>query len=183
MRRFVSALTLLHVVISLVALFAGLVVFAQLVANQHKPGWVSLFLWTTVATSVTDFAQAHDPRACVWDRFSHRAGAGAVCTPCAAPCRRVAQDLCDLIAFCSLSERLRRGGAVLPEDRPLARARPDPEGAAICHRAAGVAPALPRVRLQGGKALPGFHGTSLSSTVRQRPKPHSYTAHEHHHHP
>jgi hypothetical protein len=55
MRRFVSVLTLLHVVISLVALFAGLVVFAQLVANQHKPGWVSLFLWTTVATSVTGF--------------------------------------------------------------------------------------------------------------------------------
>lgn len=55
MHRSVSGLTLLHVLISLVALFAGLVVFAQLVGSRHKPGWVSLFLWTTVATSVTGF--------------------------------------------------------------------------------------------------------------------------------
>lgn len=55
MHRPVSALTLLHVVISIVALLAGLVVFSQLVGGRHKPAWVSLFLWTTVATSVTGF--------------------------------------------------------------------------------------------------------------------------------
>lgn len=48
--------TLLHVAISLVAIFAGLVVlFRGMLASRRLPGWTSVFLWTTVATSVTGF--------------------------------------------------------------------------------------------------------------------------------
>jgi hypothetical protein len=51
----VPTLTLLHVVISLVGILAGLVVARQFPANRHSAGWVALFLWSTVATSVTGF--------------------------------------------------------------------------------------------------------------------------------
>lgn len=48
--------TLFHVAISLVAIFAGLVVlFRGMLAARSLPGWTAVFLWTTVATSVTGF--------------------------------------------------------------------------------------------------------------------------------
>jgi hypothetical protein len=50
-----SAYTTLHVIISLVAIFAGLVVVAGMLKDRRLDGWTSLFLWTTVLTSVTGF--------------------------------------------------------------------------------------------------------------------------------
>ena len=50
-----SAYTTLHVIISLVAIFAGLVVVAGMLKGSRLDGWTSLFLWTTVLTSVTGF--------------------------------------------------------------------------------------------------------------------------------
>ena len=50
-----SAYTTLHVIISLVAIFAGLVVVAGMLKDRRLNGWTSLFLWTTVLTSVTGF--------------------------------------------------------------------------------------------------------------------------------
>ncbi|HUI61815.1 MAG TPA: hypothetical protein VLX90_16430 [Steroidobacteraceae bacterium] len=47
--------TLVHVVISLIALFAGLVVTFGLLRSQRLPGWTALFLLTTILTSVTGF--------------------------------------------------------------------------------------------------------------------------------
>jgi hypothetical protein len=47
--------TLIHVVISLVGIFAGLVVVFGLLAGKRLGGWTGLFLTTTVATSVTGF--------------------------------------------------------------------------------------------------------------------------------
>ncbi|UHQ18578.1 hypothetical protein LVB87_10225 [Lysobacter sp. KIS68-7] len=47
--------TLFHVVLSLVAIVAGLVVAKGLLASQRMPGWTTLFLWTTVATTLTGF--------------------------------------------------------------------------------------------------------------------------------
>jgi hypothetical protein len=47
--------TLLHVVISLIALAAGIVVVAGMLGNRRLEGWTALFLATTVATSVTGF--------------------------------------------------------------------------------------------------------------------------------
>lgn len=47
--------TLIHVVISLVAIFSGFVVLFGLLASKRLDGWTKLFLTTTVLTSVTGF--------------------------------------------------------------------------------------------------------------------------------
>ena len=51
----ITTFTLIHVVLSLVGIFAGLVVAGGLVAGKRLDGWTGLFLVTTVATSVTGF--------------------------------------------------------------------------------------------------------------------------------
>ena len=48
-------LTKVHVVISLIAIFAGLVVVFGLLTGKRLDGWTALFLTTTVLTSVTGF--------------------------------------------------------------------------------------------------------------------------------
>jgi hypothetical protein len=50
-----STYTTVHVIISLVAIVAGLVVVAGMVQDKRLDAWTSLFLWTTVLTSVTGF--------------------------------------------------------------------------------------------------------------------------------
>ena len=47
--------TLVHVVISLVGIFAGFVVIFGLLNSKRLDGWTGVFLATTVATSVTGF--------------------------------------------------------------------------------------------------------------------------------
>jgi len=55
-----STFTLVHVLLSLVGIFAGLVVMFGLVAGKRFGGWTVLFLVTTVATSVTGFGFPFD---------------------------------------------------------------------------------------------------------------------------
>src|SRR6266571_4340201 len=50
-----TTFTLLHVVVSLVGIFAGCVVAGGLVAGRRLDGWTGVFLVTTIATSVTGF--------------------------------------------------------------------------------------------------------------------------------
>lgn len=50
-----AAFTLVHVLISLVAIVAGLIVLLELLTSKSGPGWTALFLLTTVLTSVTGF--------------------------------------------------------------------------------------------------------------------------------
>lgn len=50
-----TTFTLVHVALSLVGIFAGLVVAGGLVAGKRLDGWTGVFLVTTVATSVTGF--------------------------------------------------------------------------------------------------------------------------------
>jgi hypothetical protein len=50
-----SALTIFHVVLSLVGIGSGFVVVYGLLASRQFDGWTKLFLTTTVATSVTGF--------------------------------------------------------------------------------------------------------------------------------
>ena len=50
-----AAFTLLHVVISLIAIACGGVVTIGLWRAQRVPGWTAVFLVTTIATSVTGF--------------------------------------------------------------------------------------------------------------------------------
>ena len=47
--------TLVHVVISVVGIVAGLVVAGGLIAGKRFDGWIALFLITTILTSVTGF--------------------------------------------------------------------------------------------------------------------------------
>ena len=47
--------TLLHVLISLVALAAGVVVVVGMLVNRRPDGWTALFLATTVATSASGY--------------------------------------------------------------------------------------------------------------------------------
>ena len=52
---FLAAYTLLHVLISLVGIGTGLVVLFGMLGAKRLDAWTSVFLWTTVATSVTGF--------------------------------------------------------------------------------------------------------------------------------
>jgi hypothetical protein len=51
----VEAFTLLHVIITLVAIGSGLVAVGGMFASHRLPGTTALFLFTTVLTSVTGF--------------------------------------------------------------------------------------------------------------------------------
>ena len=47
--------TQVHVLLSLLAIFAGFVVAAGLVKGKQNNAWTPVFLWTTILTSVTGF--------------------------------------------------------------------------------------------------------------------------------
>ncbi len=55
MSRALAAFTLFHVAISLAAIVAGFVFVYGLLSNRLSSRWTAIFLWTTVATSVTGF--------------------------------------------------------------------------------------------------------------------------------
>ena len=52
--------TLVHVVLSLIGIGAGLIVLFRLLSGTLPPGWNTLFLVATVATSVTGFGFPFD---------------------------------------------------------------------------------------------------------------------------
>ena len=47
--------TLVHVIITLVAIVTGLVVMFGMLGSHRLPGWTAIFLLLTVLTSVTGF--------------------------------------------------------------------------------------------------------------------------------
>lgn len=51
----VAAYTLLHVIISLIAIVSGFVVLFGMLGSRRLPGWTALFLITTILTSVGGF--------------------------------------------------------------------------------------------------------------------------------
>lgn len=51
----VTTFTLIHVLLSLISIFAGLIVVGGLIAGRRLDGWTGLFLVTTVLTNVTGF--------------------------------------------------------------------------------------------------------------------------------
>jgi hypothetical protein len=50
-----SAFTMLHVVLSLIGIVAGIVAVLGMLGAKRLPGWTALFLATTVLTSLTGF--------------------------------------------------------------------------------------------------------------------------------
>ena len=51
----ITTFTLIHTVLSLIGIFAGLVVVGGLVAGKRLDGWTGLYVVTTVLTNVTGF--------------------------------------------------------------------------------------------------------------------------------
>lgn len=51
----IQTFTLLHVVISLIAIAAGLIVLIGMLGSNRRAGWTALFLLATILTSVTGF--------------------------------------------------------------------------------------------------------------------------------
>jgi len=47
--------TLLHVIISVIAIVSGFIALGGMYANKYLPGWTALFLLTTALTSITGF--------------------------------------------------------------------------------------------------------------------------------
>jgi hypothetical protein len=56
----ISTFTQMHVVLSLVGIFSGLVVLFGMFGSKRFPGWTAVFLATTVLTSVTGFPFPRD---------------------------------------------------------------------------------------------------------------------------
>jgi hypothetical protein len=56
-----DVLTLSHTAITLIAIFSGLVVVAQMLKSRLSSGWTGVFLATTLLTSVTGFVFFHPP--------------------------------------------------------------------------------------------------------------------------
>jgi hypothetical protein len=56
-----DVLTLSHTAITLIAIFSGLVVVAQMLKSSYRGGWTGVFLATTLLTSVTGFVFFHPP--------------------------------------------------------------------------------------------------------------------------
>lgn len=50
-----NAYTLVHVLLSLVGIASGLVVLYGMLIARHWPAWAHVFVWTTVATTLTGF--------------------------------------------------------------------------------------------------------------------------------
>lgn len=50
-----TAFTLFHVALSLVGILAGFVAAFGWLASRTRPGWTAVFLWTTLATTVSGF--------------------------------------------------------------------------------------------------------------------------------
>jgi uncharacterized protein YggT (Ycf19 family) len=50
-----TILTFMHVLLSLIGIFTGLVVTFGLLTAKQLNGWTGVFIWSTVATSVTGF--------------------------------------------------------------------------------------------------------------------------------
>jgi hypothetical protein len=53
--RRMNAFTLFHVALSLIGIVAGFVVVFGMIGSQPRRCWTKVFLWTTLATSVTGF--------------------------------------------------------------------------------------------------------------------------------
>jgi hypothetical protein len=55
MSNALSAFTLFHVILSVIGIFSGFIVVWGLIHSRRLVGWTSIFLWSTVLTSVTGY--------------------------------------------------------------------------------------------------------------------------------
>jgi len=113
--------TLIHVVISVLGIIAGLVAVGGLMAGARLDGWTALFLVTTILTSVTGFGFP-------FTKVTPPHVVGALSLVMLAVYlaarywkqleRQLADDLCDHRRCGALSQRVRAGRAALRQDAP-----------------------------------------------------------------
>ncbi len=121
------AFTVLHVIITLVELFAGAVVVLKMVGGS--PSRLNgLFLITGALTTLTGFLfpfHGMTPAIVLGFYQSSVSAAGSCCLVYRACARSVAGDLCPLCAGRALFRRVRCGRAVVPEDSGATCTRTD----------------------------------------------------------
>ena len=152
-----ASFTLLHVIISLIGIGAGLVVLLGMFKSNRLEGWTAIFLkhhsvnqrdWVHVSFG-KDWAAAHRRRYIACGAGDRPRRALHV-----SPRGIVALDLRRHCSPSALSQRVRRGRANISEGAILQRACADTVGTAVCHRARARAVGLYCSRLLRGKSVP-----------------------------
>ena len=123
-----TAFTLFHVALSLVGIGSGLVVLYGLLVSKWSSGWNTLFLITTVATSVTGFLfSGPSLLAVACGRYSVAGCPGD--SDCRAlsfsSCGQLVQNVRDHSSNCTVFERLCFGGTDVRKDTGTEGARTD----------------------------------------------------------
>src|ERR1700730_2963557 len=155
--------TKLHVVISLIGIVSGLVVVFGMLNRQLRDGWTSIFVWSTVLTSVTGFGFPFDHLL-----PSHKVGIVSLIVlvvVIVARSRAHREGVWRWIfplgcVLAPVPERVRAGGAVVPGDPGPERAGADPVGAAVPARAARGLRPLRLVRGRLDEAVPPLTGAA-----------------------
>ncbi len=117
-----ATFTLLHVIISLIAIATGLITIIGLLTSNPMRGWTALFLVMTILTSVTGFFFPFEKLLPSHHRnfFAHTFDDCLFRAVCGKAFRRLAMDLhFDRDGF-AVSQRVRSGHSKFPEDRPAA---------------------------------------------------------------
>ena len=162
----VSTFVTVHVVISLIAIVAGIIVMFGMLGSNRMPGLTAIFLLLTILTSATGFVIPP----LVTEKFlpSHLFGflsLGLLAVACFAlyvktAHRFVALDLCADRAGRALSQRVRAGDPELPEDTGAACAGAERAAgrAAVRHRPGHRAGVLRRRDHRRDQAVPAGAG-------------------------
>jgi hypothetical protein len=90
--------TIIHTLISLVAIFTGIVVVFGMLAGNRLDGWTKWFLITAVATTITGFFfpfHGFTPRDRSWHHIAAFFSPYHFCALSQTTHRNVAMDLCD----------------------------------------------------------------------------------------
>ena len=148
--------TLIHVLLSLAGIIAGLLVVGGLIAGQRLDGWTAVFFVTTVLTNITGFGFPFGTLL-----PSHIVGVVSLVVLAVALAARYGKQLAGswrtvFVATTrarALPECLRPAGAALPED-----ARPDRSGAnasrsCVRRHATPCSPAVRGARLGCGEGI------------------------------
>ena len=155
----IQAFTIIHVVITLVAIASGFVVLFGMLGRKECRGWTALFLLTTVLTSVTGFLfpiRGFTPAIGVGIISCLLLALAARWTLWQTPCRWLALDLCRLCSKRVLSQRICVDRPIVPKSANLACARADTVRTAVPCCTGGCVGCFPRPRhYRGVQISPG----------------------------
>jgi hypothetical protein len=156
--------TLLHVATTLVAIVSGMIVLFGMLGVHRLRGWTTLFLVTTILTSVTGFMFPIQG-------FTPALGVGIISLVILAIALlalyskhlagSLALDLCRHGRHRALVQRFRADRAVVPEDLGPADTGTDPVRATFPDRPGSSVGHLPCARHHGGVEIPSGRDFSL----------------------